>query len=94
MDFAFTPEQERIRDAVGQICKRFDDDYWLGEEPSPVFTLEHDIGRLRQWQSQLSALSKPIPTRAARGTVLSIRRSLGSLYARITGHPARKDHRL
>jgi acyl-CoA dehydrogenase len=29
MDFAFTPEQERIREAVGKICQRFDDDYWL-----------------------------------------------------------------
>lgn len=29
MDFTFTPEQERIREAVGKICQQFDDDYWL-----------------------------------------------------------------
>ena len=29
MDFSFTPEQEQIRDAIGKICARFDDDYWL-----------------------------------------------------------------
>lgn len=29
MDFSFTPEQLAIRDAVGRICARFTDDYWL-----------------------------------------------------------------
>ncbi|HTW35776.1 MAG TPA: acyl-CoA dehydrogenase family protein, partial [Rhizomicrobium sp.] len=29
MDFAPTPEQEAIREAVGRICARFGDDYWL-----------------------------------------------------------------
>ena len=29
MDFSFTPEQLAIRDAVGRICARFADDYWL-----------------------------------------------------------------
>ncbi len=29
MDFSLTPEQERIREAVGRICRKFDDDYWL-----------------------------------------------------------------
>ena len=29
LDFAFTDEQRAISDAVGGICARFDDDYWL-----------------------------------------------------------------
>ncbi|QCI65300.1 acyl-CoA dehydrogenase family protein [Phreatobacter stygius] len=29
MDFALTPEQEAIREAVAGICARFGDDYWL-----------------------------------------------------------------
>jgi len=29
MDFGLTSEQEAIREAVGQICARFDDAYWL-----------------------------------------------------------------
>jgi acyl-CoA dehydrogenase len=32
VDFAFTPEQERIRDAVARICERFDDAYWLHKD--------------------------------------------------------------
>ena len=29
MDFAFTEEQERIREAIAKVCARFGDDYWL-----------------------------------------------------------------
>ena len=29
MDFAFSPEQERIREAIAKLCTRFGDDYWL-----------------------------------------------------------------
>lgn len=29
MDFALTPEQEAIRDAIARICEKFDDAYWL-----------------------------------------------------------------
>ena len=28
MDFASTPQQDAIREAVGQLCRRFDDHYW------------------------------------------------------------------
>ena len=28
MDFALTPDQEAIQEAVGAICARFDDEYW------------------------------------------------------------------
>src|SRR5262245_52917577 len=29
MEFSFSPEQERIRDAIAKLCERFGDDYWL-----------------------------------------------------------------
>jgi acyl-CoA dehydrogenase len=29
MDFSFTAEQERIREAITKLCTRFGDDYWL-----------------------------------------------------------------
>ena len=34
MDFALTPEQERIREAIGKLCERFGDDYWLAHDRS------------------------------------------------------------
>src|SRR5256885_3689776 len=32
MDFALTANQESIRDAVGKICSRSDDAYWLKKD--------------------------------------------------------------
>jgi acyl-CoA dehydrogenase len=32
MDFAFSPEQERIREAIAKLCERFGDDYWLKKD--------------------------------------------------------------
>src|ERR1700750_3176445 len=32
MDFALTANQEQVRDAVGKICSRFDDTYWLKKD--------------------------------------------------------------
>ena len=29
MEFSFSPEQERIRDAIAKLCAGFGDDYWL-----------------------------------------------------------------
>src|SRR5919198_279957 len=29
MDFAFSEEQERIREAIAKLCTRFPDEYWL-----------------------------------------------------------------
>jgi acyl-CoA dehydrogenase len=37
MDFALTPEQERIREAIGKLCERFGDDYWLAHDRSAEF---------------------------------------------------------
>src|SRR5690242_21851674 len=31
MDFALSANQESIRDAIGKICSRFDDAYWLNK---------------------------------------------------------------
>jgi acyl-CoA dehydrogenase len=41
MDFAFSPEQERIRDAILKLCLRFDDDYWLAKDKEAAFP--HDF---------------------------------------------------
>src|ERR687884_2229754 len=40
MDFAFTPEQESIREAIGKLCERFGDDYWLAHDKSGEFPME------------------------------------------------------
>ena len=37
MDFAFTPEQEQIREAVLRLCARFDEGYWLAAERESRF---------------------------------------------------------
>src|SRR4051795_422683 len=37
MDFAFTANQESIRDAVAKICSRFDDAYWLKKDKEGGF---------------------------------------------------------
>ena len=43
MDFALTADQEAIRDAIGKICARFDDDYWLKKDREGGFP--HDFHR-------------------------------------------------
>jgi len=40
MDFAFTPEQESIREAIGKICEQFGDDYWLRKDKEGGFPTE------------------------------------------------------
>jgi acyl-CoA dehydrogenase len=37
MDFALTPEQEAIEEAVASICGRFDDEYWLRRDKEGGF---------------------------------------------------------
>jgi acyl-CoA dehydrogenase len=37
MDFSFSDEQQAIRDAVGKICARFGDDYWLKKDKDGGF---------------------------------------------------------
>jgi acyl-CoA dehydrogenase len=32
MEFSFSPEQERIREAIAKLCARFGDDYWLSRD--------------------------------------------------------------
>lgn len=41
MDFALTPDQQNIRDAILQHCSRFPDEYWLERDRSGVFP--HDF---------------------------------------------------
>ncbi len=40
MDFAFTDEQESIRDAIAKICTGFDDAYWLAKDREGGFPAE------------------------------------------------------
>lgn len=40
MNFAWTPEQDAIREAVGRICARFDADYWLQKDREGGFPLD------------------------------------------------------
>jgi acyl-CoA dehydrogenase len=37
MEFAFTQEQEQIREAIAKICARFGDDYWLKKDKEGGF---------------------------------------------------------
>jgi acyl-CoA dehydrogenase len=37
MDFAFTPEQQQIRDAILKLCAPFDDAYWLARDRDGKF---------------------------------------------------------
>lgn len=51
MDFALTPDQQAVCDAVQKICARFDDDYWLehdrtGEFPADFYDAIADGGWL------------------------------------------------
>jgi acyl-CoA dehydrogenase len=41
MNFALTPEQEQLRDAVLRVCERFGDDYWLAKDREGGFP--HDF---------------------------------------------------
>src|ERR1700744_6620760 len=40
MDFALSSEQEALREAVGRICSRFDDQYWLMRDREGGFPTE------------------------------------------------------
>jgi acyl-CoA dehydrogenase len=40
MDFALTPEQEAVRDAVARVCARFGDEYWLERDRDGRFPTE------------------------------------------------------
>lgn len=47
MDFAFTPDQLALRDAVSRICDRYPDDYWLERDREGGFPepLHADLAR-------------------------------------------------
>jgi acyl-CoA dehydrogenase len=40
MDFAFSAEQQQIREAILKLCARFDDDYWTAKERAGEFPHE------------------------------------------------------
>ena len=37
MSIDFTPEQQQIKEAVGRLCQRFDDQYWLERDTDGIF---------------------------------------------------------
>ena len=37
MDFSLTDEQQRIREAIGKLCTRFPDEYWLKRDSEGGF---------------------------------------------------------
>src|SRR3954471_699108 len=37
MDFAFSAEQQSVREAIARICERFDDAYWLEHDREHLF---------------------------------------------------------
>ncbi len=71
MDFALTPEQEAIREAVGAVCTRFDDDYWLKKDKEGGFP--HDFHR-RAWRRPAGSASACPRSTAARGSASPRRR--------------------
>src|SRR5260221_5999508 len=40
MEFSFSPEQERIKDAMAKLCHRFGDDYWLKRDNGGGFPVD------------------------------------------------------
>jgi acyl-CoA dehydrogenase len=40
MDFSFSAEQERIREAIAKLCARFGDDYWLSRDREGGFPVD------------------------------------------------------
>jgi acyl-CoA dehydrogenase len=40
LDFSFSPEQIQLRDAIAQLCARFDDAYWLEKDREGGFPHE------------------------------------------------------
>jgi acyl-CoA dehydrogenase len=40
MDFAWTPEQEQIREAIEKVCAPFDADYWLAKDREGGFPFD------------------------------------------------------
>ena len=56
MDFSLTEEQEQIRDAIGRICARFGDDYWLKRDREGGFP-----GELHQALAQAGWLGIAMP---------------------------------
>ncbi|MGE0873834.1 MAG: acyl-CoA dehydrogenase family protein [Burkholderiales bacterium] len=40
MDFAYSAEQERIREAIAKLCAQFGDDYWLAKDAEGGFPVE------------------------------------------------------
>src|SRR5882724_11620640 len=47
MDFSFSAEQERIREAIAKLCTRFGDDYWLERDRDGGFPADFHLALAR-----------------------------------------------
>jgi acyl-CoA dehydrogenase len=47
MDFAFTPEQDALREAIARICAGFGDEYWLARDKDGEFPREFSAALAR-----------------------------------------------
>jgi acyl-CoA dehydrogenase len=52
MDFAFSEEQEQIREAIQKICARFDDAYWLKKDKEGGFPRRVAPGAREGWMAR------------------------------------------
>ena len=71
MDFALSANQESIRDAVGKICSRFDDAYWLKKDKEGGFPADFH----RRWRMPAGSASASPRNMAARGSASPTPRS-------------------
>ena len=71
MDFALSANQESIREAIGKICARFDDAYWLKKDKEGGFP-PISTGR---WRMPAGSASASPRNMAARGSASSMPRS-------------------
>jgi len=53
MDFALSANQESIRDAVGKICSRFDDAYWLKKDKEGGYPADFHV----RWRTPAGSAS-------------------------------------
>ena len=70
MDFAFTPEQYAIRDAVAAVCADFDLDYWLKRDREGGFPLDFHAALARAGWLGIAGVIGAI-TWAVKGSLLA-----------------------
>ena len=83
MEFGFSDEQQRIREAIAKLCTRFGDDYWLKRDREGGFPADFHqamardgwLGIARRWASPALQRRRPQPIRSQLPTGTSRRRT-------------------